>query len=230
MPIEITLERRQLQLTRIEAALAKGATSRHALRRQFESAIATKQALFEPMGAFKVNEATLRWCIHRYSEQLVPDAMAQLKFFLALQRPLYFETGFAPLFYFTHKSGSQGLSVSKSAVAAVAEGIGAIVMQRLLKARILCRPYHDFPDLIGTDAPSGRQITTSTLYLMEVKGTCMRSVSEMRQTLAEEVFRLAAYTAAAQDLDPTRAMVGVLVGVVIHAVNRVNVLLIEVTL
>ena len=170
MPIEITLERRQLQLTRIEAALAKGATSRHALRRQFESAIAAKQALFQPVGALKVNEATLRWCIHRYSEQLVPDAMAQLKFFLALQHPLYFEPGFAPLFYFTHKSGSQGLSVSKSAVAAVAEGVGAIVMQRLLKARILCRPYHDFPDLIGTDAPSGSQITTSKLYLMEVKG------------------------------------------------------------
>ncbi|MBM0744761.1 hypothetical protein JOY44_27065 (plasmid) [Phormidium sp. CLA17] len=40
MPIEVTLERRQLQLTCIEGALAKGATSRHALRRQFESAIA----------------------------------------------------------------------------------------------------------------------------------------------------------------------------------------------
>ncbi|MBM0745773.1 hypothetical protein JOY44_30825 (plasmid) [Phormidium sp. CLA17] len=38
MPIEVTLERRQLQLTCIEGALAKGATSRHALRRQFESA------------------------------------------------------------------------------------------------------------------------------------------------------------------------------------------------
>lgn len=40
MPIEITLERRQLQLTSTEAALAKAATSRHALRRQFDSAIA----------------------------------------------------------------------------------------------------------------------------------------------------------------------------------------------
>ena len=104
MPIEITLERRQLQLTHIEAALAKGATSRHALRRQFESAIATKQALFEPAGALKVNEATLQWCIHRYSEQLMSDAMAQIKFFLALQRPLYFEPDFAPLYYFIHKS------------------------------------------------------------------------------------------------------------------------------
>jgi hypothetical protein len=107
MPIEITLERRQLQLTRTDAALAKGATSRHALRRQFDRAIAAKQALFEPAGALKVDEATLRWSIHRYSEQLVPDAMAQIKFFLALQRPLYFEPGFAPLFYFTHKSGGQ---------------------------------------------------------------------------------------------------------------------------
>jgi hypothetical protein len=217
-------------LTSPEAALAKGATSRHALRRQFESAIAAKQALFEPAGALKVDEATLRWCIHRYSEQLVPDATDQIKFFLALQRPLYFEPGFAPLFYFTHKSGGQGLSVSKSAVAAVSEGVGAIVMQRLMKARIISRPYHDFPDLIGTDAPSGSQINHSKLYLMEVKGACMRSVSEMRQTLAEEVFRLAAYTAAAQDLDPTRAMVGVLVGVVIHTVDHFSALLTEVTL
>ena len=112
----------------------------------------------------------------------------------------------------------------------MAEGVGAIVMQRLMKARILCRPCHDFPDMIGTNAASGRQITTSKLYLMEVKGTCMRSVSEMRQTLAEEVFRLAAYTAAAQDLDPARVMVGVLVGVVIHTVDRIDVLLTEVTL
>ena len=230
MPIEITLERRQLQLTRTEAALAKAATSRQALCRQFDRAIAAKQALFEPAGSLKVDEATLRWSIHRYSEQLVPDATAQIKGFLALQRPLYFEPGFAPLYYFTHKSGGQGLSVSKSAVAAVAEGIGAIVMQRLMKARILCRPCHDYPDMIGTDAPAGNQITSNKLYLMEVKGTCMRSVSEMRQTLAEEVFRLAAYTAAAQDLDPARAMVGVLVGVVIHTVDRFSALLIEVTL
>jgi hypothetical protein len=176
MPIEITLERRQLQLTRTEAALAKAATSRQALCRQFDRAIAAKQALFEPAGSLKVDEATLRWSIHRYSEQLVPDATAQIKGFLALQRPLYFEPGFAPLYYFTHKSGGQGLSVSKSAVAAVAEGIGALVMQRLMKARILCRPCHDYPDMIGTDAPAGSQITTSKLYLMEVKGiVCDRS-------------------------------------------------------
>ncbi|MBD2036963.1 hypothetical protein H6F76_18305 [Leptolyngbya sp. FACHB-321] len=67
MPIEITLERRQLQLTRTEAALAKAATSRHALRRQFDRAIAVT-ALFEPAGSLKIDEATLRWSIHRYSE------------------------------------------------------------------------------------------------------------------------------------------------------------------
>ena len=230
MPIEITLERRQLPLTSTEAALAKGATSRHALRRQFDRAIAAKQALFEPAGALKVDEATLRWSIHRYSEQLVPDAMGQIKFFLSLQRPFYFEPGFAPLFYFTHKSGVQGFSVSKSAVSAVSEGVGAVILQRVMAARILHRPINDFPDLIGTAAASGSQITTSKLYLMEVKGTCMRSVAEMQQTLAEEVFRLAAFTAAAQDLEPARAMVGVLVGVVIHTVDRFSALLIEVTL
>jgi hypothetical protein len=229
MPIEITLERRQLQLTRTEAALAKGATSRHALRRQFDRAIAAKQALFEPAGSLQVDEATLRWSIHRYSEQLVHDAMQQVKFFLSLSSPFYFEPGFAPLYYFTHKSGGQGVSVNKSAVAAIAEGVGAVILQRVMTARIIHRPYHDFPDLIGTAAASGTQITTSKLYLMEVKGACMRSVAEMRQTLDEEVFRLAAYTAAAQDLDPTHAIVGVLVGVVIHKVDQIHTLLIEVS-
>ncbi len=229
MPIEITLERRQIQLTATEAALAKAATSRQALRRQFETAIAAKQALFQPAGSLKVDESTLRWCIHRYSEQLVPDAIDQIKFFLSLQNPFYYEPGFAPLYYFSHKSGGQGVSVSKSAVSALSEGVGAVIVQRLLKARIICRPYHDFPDLIGTDALVGSQINNSKIYLVEAKGACMRSVADMRQVLNEEIFRLAAYTAAAQDLDPARQMVGVLVGVVIRQSDRFDVLLSEVT-
>ena len=98
-----------------------------------------------------------------------------------------------------------------------------------MKARIISRPYHDFPDLIATDAACGSHISSSKLYLLEVKSACMRSVADMRKTLDEEVFRLAAYTAAAQDLDPTTAMVGVLVGVVIHKLDQFHVLLIEVT-
>lgn len=230
MPITITLERRQLHLTSTEAALAKAATSRQALRRRFDQAIVAKAALFETLDSLQVDEATLRWSIHRYSEQLVHDAIDQVKFFLSLQRPFYFEPGFAPLYYFTHKSGAQGVSVSKSAVSAVSEGVGAVILQRLMHARILCRPYHDFPDVIGTDAPFGSQINRSRLYLLEAKGTCMRSVAEMRQTLAAELFRLAAYTAAAQNLDPDRAMVGVLLGVVIHHPERFHALLTEVTL
>lgn len=230
MPIEITLERRHIPLTPPEAALAKAATSRQALRPQFERAVALKPAVFQPAGSLTVDEATLRWCIHRYSEQLVPDAVEQVNFFLSLHRPVYPEPGFAPLYYFAQKSGGQGLSVNKSAVAAIGEGVGALVLQRLMQARIISRPYHDFPDLIGTDAVSGSQITTSKIYLLEAKSTCMRSVAEMRQTLMAEVFRLAAYTAAAQDLDPARVMVGVLVGVVIHSVDRFHALLTEVTL
>ncbi len=229
MPIEITLERKQIQLTSAASALAKAATSRQALRRQFESAIAMKQTCFQSAGSFKIDESTLRWCIHRYSEQLVPNAIEQIQFFLSLQQPFYYEPGFAPLYYFSHKSGGQGISVSKSAISALSEGVGAIIVQRLMKARIICRPYHDFPDLIGTDAASGSQISNSRIYLVEAKGACMRSVADMRQTLNEELFRLAAYTAAAQDLDPARQMVGVLVGVVIRQSDRFSVLLSEVT-
>ena len=67
------------------------------------------------------------------------------------------------------------------------------------------------------------------IAVLEVKSACMRSVADMRKTLDEKVFRLAAYTAAAQDLDPKTAMVGVLVGVVIHKLDQFHVLLIEVT-
>lgn len=230
MPIEITLERQSIHLSPQEAALAKAATSRQALRRQFEQVVALKHTLFQPAGSLTVDEVTLRWCIHRYSEQLVHNATEQVNFFLSLNRPVYPEPGFAPLYYFAQKSGGQGLSVNKSAVAAIGEGVGALLLQRLMQARIISRPYHDFPDLIGTDAVSGSQIVSRKIYLLEVKSTCMRSVSEMRQTLRSEVFRLAAYTAAAQDLDPARVMVGLLVGVVIHNMHHFHVLLTEVTL
>lgn len=230
MPIEITLERQHIQLTPTEAALAKAATSRQALRGQFERVLAAKQALFQSAGSFKVDEATLRWCIHRYSEQLVHDAIEEVKFFLSLQRPLYFEPGWAPLYYFTHKSGGQGLSVNKGALSGLGEGVGALVLQRVMQARILCRPYHDFPDLIGTSAASGSMIHNSRIYLLEAKATCMRSVSDMRRTLREETFRMAAYTAAAQDLDGGRVMVGLLLGVVVHRVDHFHVLLTEIQL
>jgi len=114
----------------------------------------------------------------------VHDAINQVKFFLSLQRPFYGEPGFAPLYYFTHKSGAQGVSVSKSAVSAVSEGVGAVILQRLMHARILCRPYHDFPDAIGTDAPFGSQIKHSRLYLLEVKGTCMPAILSMTNCCA----------------------------------------------
>ncbi|MBD2074340.1 hypothetical protein H6F86_10670 [Phormidium sp. FACHB-592] len=235
MPIEITLERRKIVLDGNTAALAKGATSRDFLRKQFEHAIALQPSLYTDAGLLQVQTASLNFLITRYSEQLVRNALQEVEFFLSRKRPFYSEPGYAPLYYFSHQvshasSKASRHTINKSALAAVGEGTAALLLQQLLHARILSRPIHDYPDLVGLGAPTGRQIVNSKLYLTEVKATCMRSVGAMKQTLAEEVFRLAAYTAAAQDLEPSVSMVGLLIGIVVHRIDRFHALLTEVTL
>jgi hypothetical protein len=89
MPIEIVLERREITLGGKTAALAKGATSREMLRRQFEREFALQASPYRDDGSIQVQEASLDFCIHRYSEQLVHNALDQVRFFLSLQHPFY---------------------------------------------------------------------------------------------------------------------------------------------
>lgn len=121
MAIEIMLERRQITLSPDEAALAKAATTRHALRLQFQTQLTARRLPYQDGGKLLVHEARLQACVTEFAHQLVYNPLADLRYFFALQTGIFLDPGYPPLFYASRKGVSPSALASKSAVAAVGE-------------------------------------------------------------------------------------------------------------
>ena len=219
MAIEIMLERRQITLSPDEAALAKAATTRHALRLQFQAQLAARRLPYQDGGKLLVHEARLQACVTAFAHQLVYDPLADLRYFFALQTGIFLDLGYPPLFYASRKGVSPSTIANKSAVAAVAEAVAGLLAGELFQSRMWARGYSDYPDLVMGHA--------TAVYLVEAKGTT-RTVDDLRQLLDHELFRMAAYAAACNDLDRSRPSIGVLVGTALLSETNYHVLLNEV--
>ncbi|MCY7276845.1 MAG: hypothetical protein LH702_24715 [Phormidesmis sp. CAN_BIN44] len=219
MAIEIMLERRTITLSPDEAALAKAATTRHALRLQFQTQLTARRIPYQDAGKLLLHEARLQACVTEFAHQLVYSPLADLRYFFALQTGIFLEPGYPPLYYASRKAMSPSALANKSAVAAVAEAIAGLLAGELFQLRKWATGYHDYPDLVMGNA--------TAVYLVEAKGTT-REVDDLRQVLDDELYRMAAYAAACNDLDRSRPSIGVVVGTALLSESRYHVLLNEV--
>jgi hypothetical protein len=140
--------------------------------------------------------------ITQVSEQIVYRPLEELRhFYFTYARGAFLLPGYPRLYYMA--TNKQQLSPSKSAIAAIGEGVAAILTQRLYPGTLrLARPYHTYPDLVSTDQ-------TSTL-MTEAKAT-VDSVQGIKQVIQAEVFRMAQHVSACTTLD-VRPVVGLLIG------------------
>jgi|GEM_PF-3675535 len=99
MAIEILLERRTITLSNDEAALAKAATTRHALRLQFQTQLTSRCIPYQDAGKRLLHEARLQACVTEFAHQLVYSPLADLRYFFALQTGIFLEPGDPPLYY-----------------------------------------------------------------------------------------------------------------------------------
>lgn len=200
MTIQLDLEHRQLSFLPAEQALAKAAASRNAMRFQFHAQLASKQASYIPVQSLKVEENTLKRMIGKYSEQLVYQPMEELQNWFTYSSGAFLDPGYPSLYY--SRSEQRQVCPNKSAIAGIGEGIAGLVMQQRYRCRQLCRPYHDYPDIVMEK--------NGKIYLVEAKATTL-SVAEVQQVIDEELIRLVAYCSACAELDG-RPVMGVLVG------------------
>lgn len=208
----VTLEVRfrNVQLNNEEQNLATGAHTRQVLREKFEKALETKPA-YTALNQFVLDESVFRRMISKYSEQLIYQPLNEIRFWFEYSSGVFLEPGYPPLFY--AKNRSKSLSPNKSAAAAVGEGVAGLLAQRLYQCRKLARPNHDYPDIVME--------TVSKTYLVESKASIDTSEAQIRDTLDEEIFRLASFTRTCAGLD-VRPVGALLVGtlVVSEAVYR----------
>ncbi|HEY9618367.1 MAG TPA: hypothetical protein V6C64_16100 [Microcoleaceae cyanobacterium] len=202
MLIEITIERRCLQLTDSLSALASLASSRSETKDQFLRELAGNITDYAPLSPLPIDSNTLRTMITQVSEQIVYRPLEELRhFYFTYARGAFLLPGYPRLYYMA--TNKQQLSPSKSAIAAIGEGVAAILTQRLYPGTLrLARPYHTYPDLVSTDQ-------TSTL-MTEAKAT-VDSVQGIKQVIQAEVFRMAQHVSACTTLD-VRPVVGLLIG------------------
>lgn len=202
MLIEITIERRCLQLTDSLSALASLASSRSETKDQFLRELAGNISDYVSLSPLPIDSNTLRTMITQVSEQIVYRPLEELRhFYFTYARGAFLLPGYPRLYYMA--TNKQQLSPSKSAIAAIGEGVAAILTQRLYPGTLrLARPYHTYPDLVSTDQ-------TSTL-MTEAKAT-VDSVQGIKQVIQAEVFRMAQHVSACTTLD-VRPVVGLLIG------------------
>nr|WP_290222515.1 hypothetical protein [Trichocoleus desertorum] len=200
MTIQITLEHRRLQLSQEEQALAKAATSRNALRREFKAQIADRRLTYAPVSVFQLRRDTLKRMISKYSEQLVYRPLEEMQYWFTYSSGAFIEPGYQPLYYL--RSEGRVITPNKSAIAGIGEGVAGFLAQRFYHCRKLARPNHDYPDIVMGGS--------GNTYLIESKATT-GSAMEAQQVIEEEVARMAVYTSACAELD-SRPVVGVLVG------------------
>ncbi|MBL1176701.1 hypothetical protein [Pantanalinema sp. GBBB05] len=202
MMIEIAIERRCLQLTDSLSALASLASSRSETKDQFLREMAGNITDYTPLSPLPIDSNTLRTMITQVSEQIVYRPLEELRhFYFTYARGAFLLPGYPRLYYMA--TNKQQLSPSKSAIAAIGEGVAAILTQRLYPGTLrLARPYHTYPDLVSTD---------QTFTLMTEAKATVDSVQGIKQVIQAEVFRMAQHVSACTTLD-VRPVVGLLIG------------------
>ncbi|MBD2019061.1 hypothetical protein H6F43_02530 [Leptolyngbya sp. FACHB-36] len=200
MPIYLTLEHRQLNLSPMQQSLAKAAASRQAMRLQFQSQLANIPSTYTSLCPLQVDERVLGKMIRKYSEQLVYRPLEEIQHYFTYTSGAFLEPGYAPLFY--SRTENRLITPSKSAIAGIGEGLAGLVAQQLFRCRKLARPNHDYPDIV--------MMGNGKTYLIEAKATT-GSASQIQQVIEDELVRLAAYTSACFELD-SRPVIGILVG------------------
>lgn len=202
MMIQIAIERRCLQLTNSLSALASLASTRSEARQQFLRDMAGSITDYSRLTPLQIDSNTLRTIITQVSEQVVYRPLEELRhFYFTYARGAFLLPGYPRLYYMA--TNRQQLSPSKTAIAAIGEGVAAILTQRLYQGTFrLARPYHTYPDLVSTDQ-------TSTL-MTEAKAT-VDSVYRVKEVTQAELFRMAQHVTACSSLD-IRPVVGLLIG------------------
>jgi hypothetical protein len=214
--IDIKVERRCIQLSPVEQALAKAAASRQAMAIQLEAQLAGRLHCYTPVTSFSVPEEVLKHMVWKYSEQLVHRALDEVRFWFTYSSGICLQPGYPPLFYGVR--GRRGVSPNKSAVAAIGEAVAGLLAQWLYRCHLLARPYGDYPDLVLNE---GNQT-----FLVEAKGTT-QPIAVLHQVMNEELLRMAAYVSACAELD-VRAVQGLLVGTCLLSESHYQVLVTEV--
>jgi hypothetical protein len=140
--------------------------------------------------------------ILQVSEQVVYRPLEELgHFYFTSAKGAFLLPGYPRLFYMA--SSKQNLSPSKSAIAAIGEGVAALLTQRLYQGTLrLARPYHTYPDLVSSDRRS--------TFMTEAKAT-VDSVQTIKEVTQEELFRMAQHVSACITLD-IWPVVGLLIG------------------
>ncbi len=202
MNIQISIERRCLQLTDSLYALASLAASRDETRQQFLREMAGSMTNYASLPPVQIDSNTLRTMILQASEQVVYQPLEELRhFYFTYARGAFLLPGYPRLFYMA--SNKQNLSPSKSAIAAIGEGVAALLTQRLYPGTLrLARPYHTYPDLVSTDRKS--------IFMTEAKAT-VDSIQRAKKVIQEELFTMVQHVSACTTLD-IRPIVGLLIG------------------
>lgn len=217
MPIDLTLEHRQLNLSPMQQSLAKAAASRQAMRFQFQAQLANTLSPYASLPPLQVDERVLGQMICKYSEQLVYRPQEEMQYYFTYTSGAFLEPGYAPLFY--SRTEHRLITPSKSAIAGIGEGIAGLVAQQLFRCRKLARPNHDYPDIVMRG--QGRT------YLVEAKATT-GSAAGIQQVIEDELIRMTAYTSACFELD-SRPVVGLLIGTALQSETQYHCYITEVS-
>lgn len=214
--IHLKVDRRCIQLSPVEQALAKAAASREAMAIQLNAQLANRLHPYTPVASFSVPEEVLKQMVWKYSEQLVHRALDEVRFWFTYSSGICLQPGYPPLFY--GRRERRMVAPNKSAIAAIGEGVAGLLAQWLYQCHLLARPYVDYPDLVL----NGRDQT----FLVEAKGT-MQPVEVLQQIMNNHLIRMAAYVSACAELD-VRSVRGLLVGTCLISESQYHVLITEV--
>jgi hypothetical protein len=204
--IEISLEKRCLQIDRITGAIAQAAYSRSAMKPELMARLEQLAAPYAPLPSWSVHPNTIRALVRRYSEQAAFYPLEEIAQWIAYQSyGLFLLPGYQPLFYL--RTEYKTISPNKSAIAAIGEACLGLTLQYLYNSRLLARPIADYPDAVCAHP------TDKTIYLGEAKATAAQTVDDIKRVIDSELPRFIPFVLAANSLDstPTRVL-GLLVG------------------
>ena len=204
--IELSIEKRYLQIDAITGAIAQAAYSRSAMKPELMERLEQLSAPYSPLPSWSVHPNTIRALVRRYSEQAAFYPLEEISQWIAYQRyGLFLLPGYQPLFY--SRTENKLVSPNKSAIAAIGEACLGLVIQYLYQGRLLARPVGDYPDAV-CECP-----TDHTLYLAEAKATAAKSVDDIKSVINSELPRFIPFILAANSLDNSpNKILGLLVG------------------
>lgn len=212
--IEISLERRHLQIDPITGAIAQAAYSRSAMKPDLLERLEQLSAPYSPLSSWSVHPNVIRALIRRYSEQAAFYPLEEIAQWIAYQyHGLFLLPGYQPLFY--TRSDNKPVSPNKSAIAAIGEACLGLVIQYLYQGRLLARPVGDYPDAVC------ECLSDNTLYLAEAKSTAAQSIDDIKGVIDSELPRFIPLILAANSLNNhSNRVLGLLVGTTILSSHR----------